>query len=55
MSVSPLPYAMRDAARRRDRVLARTSAAREVLDRLTGVAIVLIVVVTVALRLTGDL
>ncbi len=55
MSAAPLPYAMRDAARRRDRVLRRMSAWTQIRDLLVGSAIVVMVVAAVVLRLTGDL
>jgi hypothetical protein len=62
MSVERLPYAQLDRApaavaqrRRRDRVLRRTRAAHAVLEQLAGLLIVATVVVTVVLRLTGEL
>jgi hypothetical protein len=62
MSVERLPYAQLDRAptavaqrRRRDRVLRRTRAAREIRDQLIGIAIVVIVVLPIVLRLTGEI
>jgi hypothetical protein len=62
MSVERLPYAQLDRApaavaqrRRRDRVLRRPRAAREIRDQLIGIAIVVIVVLPIVLRLTGEI
>lgn len=62
MSVERLPYAQLDRApaavaqrRRRDRVLRRTRAAREIRDQLIGIALVVIVVLPIVLRLTGEI